>query len=281
MNKKTVKRRFKPKKPADIKDEPAETESPAAINEVKHQTERKSKQTQKQQQQRPKKERKYTQIKGVLDASGVEQRGTQSRWGSKPSGQPQMRAPAMKQTKQVWTKLDVKEEQEETTNVLSQLADSWIVDDQSVAELESAPDLWPIKVGESTKDIDQLRDQLTKLQSNDDAFLRALEIGDSDEIFLLQMSDLPIVPPAGTGDIDSDDEYDPNEELLIGHIELNGDRCVLKTNDDIGLQIHSGSSAKFAQELARVTTTSFQSVGEVKSKLLLTPDMNELINAIE
>ena len=47
--------------------------------------------------------------------------------------------------------------------------------------------LRPIKVGESTKDIDQLRDQLTKLQSNDDAFLRALEIGDSDEIFLLQM----------------------------------------------------------------------------------------------
>ena len=124
------------------------------------------------------------------------------------------------------------------------------------------------------------------------------------QLLLNPSSDLPIVPPAGTGDIDSDDEYDPNEELLIGHIELNGDRCVLKTNDDIGLQvrvlsvcflltcplvtfaqlsvqIHSGSSAKFAQELARVTTTSFQSVGEVKSKLLLTPDMNELINAIE
>ena len=141
MNKKPVKRRFKPKKPADIKDEPVEVETPAAINEVKqqqHQTDKKS----KQQQQRPKKERKYTQIKGVLDASGVEQRGTQSRWGSKPSGSAQLRAPAMKQTKQVWTKLDVKEEQEETSNVLSQLADSWIVDDQSVAELESAPELW-------------------------------------------------------------------------------------------------------------------------------------------
>ena len=50
-------------------------------------------------------------------------------------------------------------------------------------------------------------------------------------------SDLPIVPPAGTGDIDSDDEYDPNEELLIGHIELNSESCVLKTNDDIGLQV--------------------------------------------
>ena len=149
MNKKPVKRRFKPKKPADIKDEPVEVETPAAINEVKqqqqqqqqqqqHQTDKKS----KQQQQRPKKERKYTQIKGILDASGVEQRGTQSRWGSKPSGSAQLRAPAMKQTKQVWTKLDVKEEQEETSNVLSQLADSWIVDDQSVAELESAPELW-------------------------------------------------------------------------------------------------------------------------------------------
>ena len=44
-------------------------------------------------------------------------------------------------------------------------------------------------------------------------------------------------------------------------------------------QIHSGSSAKFAQELARITGSSFQSVGEVNSKLLLTPDMNDLINS--
>ena len=47
MNKKPVKRRFKPKKPVDIKDEPVEIETPAVINEVKNQaTDKKNKQTQ-------------------------------------------------------------------------------------------------------------------------------------------------------------------------------------------------------------------------------------------
>ena len=50
-------------------------------------------------------------------------------------------------------------------------------------------------------------------------------------------SDLPIVPPSGA-EIDSDDEYDPNEELLIGNIELDGDKCLLKTNHDISLQVN-------------------------------------------
>ena len=69
--KKPVKRRFKPKKPADIKDEPKdEIEEPAQVQQAAA-AEITPKKKQKEKTPKPKKERKYTQIRGVLDASSV------------------------------------------------------------------------------------------------------------------------------------------------------------------------------------------------------------------
>ena len=56
------------------------------------------------------------------------------------------------------------------------------------------------------------------------------------------------MPRSGEG-IDSDDEYDPNEELLIGHIELNEDKCILRTNQDISLQVLCRAQRLFRQKL--------------------------------
>ena len=139
--KKPVKRRFKPKKPADIKDEPNdEIEQPAMVQQAA--AEKTPKKKQKEKTPKPKKERKYTQIRGVLDASGVEQRGTQSRWGaSKTSVKYLAKPPVMSDSKKTWSKSDVKEEMEETTQVLTELCDNWAVDDNT-ADLLSAPDLW-------------------------------------------------------------------------------------------------------------------------------------------
>ena len=140
--KKPVKRRFKPKKPADIKDEPKdEIEEPAQVQQAAA-AEITPKKKQKEKTPKPKKERKYTQIRGVLDASGVEQRGTQSRWGSsKTSHRYLAKPPVITDSKKTWSKSDVKEELEETTQVLTELCDNWTVDDNT-ADLLSAPDLW-------------------------------------------------------------------------------------------------------------------------------------------
>ena len=73
-----------------------------------------------------------------------------------------------------------------------------------------------------------------------------------------------------------DDEYDPNEELLIGRIDLNG---TLQTSHDINLKIESGTASDFQQELVRITSSSIQSVGEVTSKLILRPDIEQLLSA--
>ena len=93
-----------------------------------------------------------------------------------------------------------------------------------------------------------------------------------DGAVIIHFSDLPIVPE-GAG---MDDEYDPNEELLIGRIDLNG---TLQTSHDINLKIESGTSSDFQQELIRMTSSSIQSVGEVTSKLILRPDIEQLLSA--
>ena len=64
--KKPVKRRFKPKKPADVKQEVEEVETPS----VKIQVDEQKSDSKKQKPVKPKKERKYVQIRGVLDSSG-------------------------------------------------------------------------------------------------------------------------------------------------------------------------------------------------------------------
>ena len=65
--KKPVKRRFKPKKPAEVKQEVEELETPS----VKIQVDEQKSDSKKQKPVKPKKERKYVQIRGVLDSSGM------------------------------------------------------------------------------------------------------------------------------------------------------------------------------------------------------------------
>ena len=91
---------------------------------------------------------------------------------------------------------------------------------------------------------------------------------------------MPIVPG-----MDLDECYDPNEELKIGKIFVDDDRCILKTGNETGnetesginLKITAGSRVQFAQEVVRMTSSSFQSVGDVTHKLIMTPDVDQLL----
>jgi len=196
--------------------------------------------------------------------------GNSGGWGESSGGggggSGQMRRPQVKMQKPS-TKEEVLVEAKETERILDELGESFVEADH---QLLSHPDLMPVKVGETTRDIHEIRRKID--QVDDDDFISALRSGHSDRVFLLQMSDLPIVPE-GAG---MDDEYDPNEELLIGRIDLNG---TLQTSHDINLKIESGTTSDFQQELVRLTSSSIQSVGEVTSKLILRPDIEQLLSA--
>ena len=89
-------------------------------------------------------------------------------------------------------------------------------------------------------------------------------------------SDLPIIPEGLT----SEEHYDPNEEIEIGNISLSGDNCCfLKVSEGITLEIHSGTQSQFAQEVVRMTSSSYQSVGDVCGKIILSPNVDQLLKS--
>lgn len=225
---------------------------------------------------KPRKEKTFIQTKGVFGSDNVDKvsRGSAvgDKWGSSTGSGDHFRIkrenyqsrPRGSNLKPA-TKEEIMVEQKETERILDELGEGFIEVDQ---HLLSHPDLMPIKVGETTRDIQEIRRKMDEIDDED--FLSVLRSGHSDRVFLLQMSDLPIVPESSL-----DDDYDPNEELLIGQIDLNG---IIRSNKSINLKIESGTESDFQQELVRMTSSSIQSVGDVTSKLILKPDVEQLLS---
>jgi hypothetical protein len=85
---------------------------------------------------------------------------------------------------------------------------------------------------------------------------------------------LPVVAPCG-----HDDDYDPNEERLLGEIVASPLSLTAHINiGDVRMNFHSGTASNCVQELARITASSFQVVGEVNKKLTLAPDVDDLLS---
>ena len=87
-------------------------------------------------------------------------------------------------------------------------------------------------------------------------------------------SDLPLVPYGG-----DEDDYDPNEERLLGEVSASvlGQTATIDVGE-VKMTFNSGTSSNFVQELARITASSFQIVGEVTKKLTLAPDIDRLLS---
>ena len=80
------------------------------------------------------------------------------------------------------------------------------------------------------------------------------------------------------GSLDEDD-YDPNEEQFLGEVLVDSfSRTASIEVGNVKMAFTSGSASSFVQEVARITSSSFQVVGEVTQKLTLTPDVDALLS---
>ena len=151
-----------------------------------------------------------------------------------------------------------------------------------------------------------MRRDLEHIPENEDEFIEALMQGNSDKIFLLQLrwkvkkirlrrwdgknsfwtlydiakknkfyfSDVPLVPPC----VDEED-YNPNEERYLGDVIHDAFAQTAHLNcGDVKMEFNSGTSSSFVQEIARVTSSSFQVLGEVSKKVTLAPDIDLLLS---
>jgi hypothetical protein len=140
----------------------------------------------------------------------------------------QARAPLVSRDRKVWTKTEIKEEEELAEKALKEL----YLEDKMAAydkKLFSEKDYMPVQVEIPLKEINKIKKELSN-EANivDQEFLEALQSGNSDQIFLFQMSDLPIVPQFGKQEPASDEKiaefvkkYNFQGELFQ-KIEVNG-----------------------------------------------------------
>ena len=62
-----------------------------------------------------------------------------------------------------------------------------------------------------------------------------------------------------------DDEYDPDEERLLGHVNVNVlSQTATMDVGDVKMAFNSATSSNFVQELARITASSYQGRFEKK-----------------
>jgi len=269
--KKKPKRSFKPKTNQEkIKDEVKDNyEGQAAIRGTIENKNKKVK-------ERKRKDQNLIKTSGIFDSDTFQ--GKSSGWGSargsdgKSGGNFQIKAPMVKQEREKFTREDKIKEETETKEVLDKLVDNkFILLDPA---LVSDPDLDPMKVGLRNHEIDKMRRDLEHIPENEDEFIEALMQGNSDKIFLLQLSDVPLVPPC----VDEED-YNPNEERYLGDVIHDAFAQTAHLNcGDVKMEFNSGTSSSFVQEIARVTSSSFQVLGEVSKKVTLAPDIDLLLS---
>lgn len=81
-----------------------------------------------------------------------------------------------------------------------------------------------------------------------------------------------------------EDDYDPNEEVYIGDLdvkELEGG--LARVSMDVGeikMNVVPGSDPRCFTELARMTASSYQVVGEVSKKYMISPDFEHLLGSV-
>lgn len=293
------KRSFKPKKKdAQVKVEP---EPEVIMSDNAPAVDKKRPKQSSTKKPRIKPQREIIQTKSVFTADGVDRRGYSGssfgggaggggggggggRAGSRSLGDDlQARAPLVARETKFWTKDELKKEEDEAKKVLDQLymEDRMIEHD---SKLISDPTMIPVNVGYPSKEIENRRKELLESDEIDERFVEALRLGNSEEIFLLQVSDLPVVP-----DCADEDDYDPNEERWLGEVELTNpviDFAQKPTSEvtikvgNVNMKFISGTSSNCVQELVRLTAGSYQVVGDVTQKIILTPDVNSLLSSV-
>jgi len=286
LGQKKTKRQFKPKKKEAQVEAKIEPEPEFVVNEA---NDKKKKKGPPEKKQRLKPQREIIQTKSVFSAEGVERRGYggKSGFGSGGGGGGggvrrtigedfQARAPLVSRDRKVWTKTEIKEEEELAEKALKEL---YLEDKMAEYDkkLFSEKDYMPVQVGFPLKEINKIRkEESDEANIVDQEFLEALQSGNSDQIFLFQMSDLPIVPRSA-----GEDDYDPNEEVYLGDLnveELSGG--LARVNMDVGemkMNVVPGSDPHCFTELARMTASSYQVVGHVAKKYVISPDFEHLL----
>ena len=81
--------------------------------------------------------------------------------------------------------------------------------------------------------------------------------------------------PASVGE----EEYEPNEERFLGEVTFDALAQTAHIScGEVKMEFNSGTSSSFVQEVARVTSNSFQVLGEVSKKVTLAPDIDLLLS---
>jgi len=286
LGQKKTKRQFKPKKKEAQVEAKIEPEPEFVANEANDKKKRKGSPEKKQ---RLKPQREIIQTKSVFSAEGVERRGYggKSGFGSGGGGGGggvrrtigedfQARAPLVSRDRKVWTKQEIKEEEEQAEKALKEL---YLEDKMATYDkkLFSEPDYIPVQVGFPLKEINKIRkEESDETNIVDQELLEALKSGKSDQIFLFQMSDLPIMPRSA-----GEDDYDPNEEVYLGDLnveELSSGLARVGMNvGEMKMNVVPGSDPHCFTELARMTASSYQVVGHVSKKYVISPDFEHLL----
>jgi len=89
-------------------------------------------------------------------------------------------------------------------------------------------------------------------------------------------SDLPIVPRSA-----GEDDYDPNEEVYLGDLNVEElSSGLARVSMDVGemkMNVVPGSDPHCFTEVARMTASSYQLVGQVAKKYVISPDFEHLL----